>query len=157
MDFENNIIIRDATLDDVESIYNLTKPYVDKGELLPRSKDDIADHIRNFIVADINRKVVGCMAIKFYSKEMTEFRTLVVDESFQGKGIGKMLVEKGLEIVKNMGVKRVFVLTRSEGFFKKVGFETVKKEIFPEKVWFDCMLCPRLNNCDEIAMVKKLI
>lgn len=154
---ETNIIIRDASLDDVESIYNLIKPYVEKGDLLPRSKDDIADHIRNFIVAEDNTKIIGCMAIKFYSKELVEFRTLVVKETHQGMGIGRRLVEKGIELVRGMGVKRVFVLTRMEKFFQKLGFETVKKEIFPEKVWFDCMLCPKLNTCDEIAMVKNIL
>ncbi|MCX8029822.1 MAG: N-acetyltransferase [Brevinematales bacterium] len=151
-----DIVIREANLDDVDKIYDIIQPYVEKGELIPRTKDDISDHIRNFIVAEINGVVIGCMAVKFYSKEMTEFRTLVVSENFQGKGIGKMLVERGLEIVKQVGVKRVFVLTRSEGFFKKLGFETVEKEIFPEKVWSDCILCPKLNSCDEIAMVKRI-
>ncbi|MCS7298495.1 MAG: N-acetyltransferase [Spirochaetia bacterium] len=152
----NSITIRDATLDDVDSIYGLMDPYVKTGDLLPRTKDDISDHIRNFIVAQYDGEIVGCMAIKFYSKEMTEFRTLVVSEKFQGRGIGRRLVEKGLEIVRSLGVKRVFVLTRSEEFFKKIGFETVVKEIFPEKVWNDCILCPKLNSCDEIAMIKRL-
>ncbi|MGB9621994.1 MAG: N-acetyltransferase [Brevinematia bacterium] len=152
----DTLIIREASLEDVDSIFNLMKPFVDKGDLLPRSKDDITDHIRNFIVAEVDGKVVGSMAIKFYSREMVEFRSLVVDVNFQGKGIGAKLVNEGIEIVKEMGVKRVFVLTRSENFFKKLGFYVVKKDIFPEKIWFDCMLCPKLNNCDEIPMLKNI-
>lgn len=151
-----SVIIREALLDDVDAIFTLMEPYIKKGDLLPRSKDDITDHIRNFIVAEIEGKVVGCMAIKFYSKEMVEFRSLVVDINFQGKGIGSKLVNKGIEVVKDMGVKRAFVLTRSEVFFSKLGFEVVKKDIFPEKIWFDCMLCPKLNNCDEVPMLKRI-
>ncbi|MFN4245822.1 MAG: N-acetyltransferase [Brevinematia bacterium] len=153
---QNTIKIREAKIDDVEGIYNLIKPYVEKGNLLPRTHDDILDHIRNFIVAELDGEIIGCMAIKIYSKEMAEFRTLAIEEKFQGKGIGKMLVKEGMNIAKEIGIKRIFVLTRSEEFFKKLGFETVKKEIFPEKVWSDCILCPKLNSCDEIAMLKTL-
>ncbi len=154
---EEIVKVREAFIDDVDGIYNVIKPYVENGELLPRTQDDIADHIRNFVVAEINGEVVGCMAIKFYSKELVEFRTLAVKKDVQKRGIGKMIVNKGIDIVRKMGVKRIFVLTRSEEFFVKLGFEVVKKEIFPEKVWSDCILCPKLNRCDEIAMIKKLV
>lgn len=149
----HNLTIREATLDDVDKIYNLIEPYVSSGDLLPRSKDDIAENIRNFIVAEVDGEVVGSIAIKFYGKEVTEFRTLAVKKEFQGKGIGRKLVERGLDIVRNLGVRRVFVLTRNEGFFRKLGFKVVRKEIFPEKVWFDCRECSKFSECDEIAMV----
>ncbi|MEN2997438.1 MAG: N-acetyltransferase [Brevinematia bacterium] len=150
------VVIREATPGDVDSIYELIKPFVDKGELLHRSKDDILDHIRNFIIADIEGDVVGSMAMKFYSEEVVEFRTLAVKQELQKRGIGRMLVERGLEMAKAMGVKKVFVLTRSEEFFRKLGFREVSKEIFPEKVWSDCLVCPKLNHCDETAMIKEI-
>lgn len=30
------------------------------------------------------------------------------------------------------------------------------RDDLPEKVWTDCVNCPKINNCDEIAMVKYL-
>ncbi len=157
MQTENiKVHIREAKLEDVDIIHDIMHYYVVKGDLLPRTKEDIIDHIRNFIVAEIDGKVVGCMAIKLYSKELVEFRTLVVKQEYQNLKIGKRLVEYGLDICQNLGVKRVFVLTRVSKFFEKLGFVETKKEIFPEKVWYDCLLCPKLENCDEIAMVKKI-
>jgi amino-acid N-acetyltransferase len=146
-------MIREAKPSDVEQIYELMKPYTISGDLLPRTKDDILDHIRNFFVYEVDDKIVGCVSIKYYSKEMAELRSLVVDKNLQSKGIGSEIVKYAVNTLKTMGIKKVFVLTKAERFFKKLGFKTVKKEIFPEKIWFDCMFCPKLNNCDEIPML----
>jgi len=48
-------------------------------------------------------------------------------------------------------------LTYAVSFFVRNGFEVVDKEIFPEKVWTDCMNCPKRNACDEIAVMKKIL
>ncbi len=146
-------MIREAKPSDVDEIYKLMKPYMATGDLLPRTKDDILDHIRNFLVYESDNNVVGCVAIKFYSKEMAELRSLVVAKEFQNKGIGKELVKHAIKLLENMGVKRIFVLTKVVKFFENLNFKVVKREIFPEKIWFDCMLCPKLNNCDEIPMI----
>jgi len=146
-------MIREAKPSDVDSIYELMKPYMATGELLPRTKDDILDHIRNFLVYEMDGKVVGCVAMKFYTKEMAEIRSLVVDKNSQNKGIGKELVKEAIRILEEIGVKRIFALTKAVQFFEKLNFKVVKKEIFPEKIWFDCMLCPKLNNCDEVPMI----
>jgi len=146
-------MIREAKPSDVEQIYELMKPYTISGDLLPRTKDDILDHIRNFFVYEVDDKIVGCVSIKYYSKEMAELRSLVVDKNLQSKGIGSEIVKYAVNTLKTMGIKKIFVLTKAERFFKKLGFKIVKKEIFPEKIWFDCMFCPKLTNCDEIPML----
>lgn len=38
----------------------------------------------------------------------------------------------------------------------KNGFTVVEKDIFPEKVWTDCIHCPKQHACDEIAVLKIL-
>jgi len=55
-----------------------------------------------------------------------------------------------------LGVPRVFALTLEPDFFEKLGFEVVKKETLPMKVWSDCAKCPKQQNCDEIAVVKSV-
>ena len=48
-------------------------------------------------------------------------------------------------------------LTYVPGFFEKLGFRIVSMESLPEKVFGVCVICPKFDHCDEIAMVKSLI
>jgi len=46
----------------------------------------------------------------------------------------------------------VCLFTRIPEFFGKMGFTVVDKELLPDKMYKDCLRCPRLHACDEIAM-----
>ena len=39
------------------------------------------------------------------------------------------------------------------GFFISLGFKEVEKEMFPEKIWADCLKCAKFNCCDEKAVL----
>jgi len=54
------------------------------------------------------------------------------------------------------GIERVFCLTRRRSFFARLGFHEVPREVFPHKIWNDCLACPRLSSCDEVAMLRRL-
>ena len=47
-------------------------------------------------------------------------------------------------------------LTYEVAFFRKETVLIVPKEIFPEKVWTDCVHCKKQLHCDEIAVLKRL-
>jgi amino-acid N-acetyltransferase len=53
-----------------------------------------------------------------------------------------------------MDIPKVMALTYQVAFFEKMGFIVVPKEIFPEKVWKDCIFCKKQHCCDEIAVMK---
>jgi amino-acid N-acetyltransferase len=53
-------------------------------------------------------------------------------------------------------VKRLFLLTYQDTFFRKFGFDVVDKKELPHKIWTDCIKCAKFPLCDEIAMVMKL-
>jgi len=63
-----------------------------------------------------------------------------------------MLVQEARE----MNMRQVMALTYEVRFFEKNGFRVVDKEIFPEKVWTDCVNCKKRHCCDEIAVLKTL-
>ena len=56
---------------------------------------------------------------------------------------------------KELGVERLFVLTYRNDFFGRFGFEEVEKTELPQKIWTDCVKCPRFPLCDEVAMVTR--
>ncbi|MGB9677413.1 MAG: GNAT family N-acetyltransferase, partial [Candidatus Ratteibacteria bacterium] len=80
-------------------------------------------------------------------------RSLAVKKDSQKKGIGSLLVKKCLSEAKKLGVKKVFVLTYIPEFFKKTGFKELDKSKLPQKIWGDCIRCPKFPECDEIALI----
>ena len=139
-------------MDDLDVIHRLVAHWADQGENLPRKKDEIIRSIRDFVVAEYRGKVVACASLYIYGSGLAEVRSLGVDESAQGKGLGAAMVEHLLTRAKNLHIARVFALTRVPGFFESLGFTRDNKDDLPEKVMKDCELCPRLHACDEEAL-----
>ncbi len=67
-----------------------------------------------------------------------------------------MLVAAAIDQATKLGLSRVFALTLDPDFFQKLGFEIIEKDALPMKVWKDCARSPKQQNCDEIAVIKKL-
>ncbi len=148
------IKVRPAQLSDVDGIFGLLELYVSRGVVLRRSKEDISFFIGNFVVAEHKGKVCGCAALRDFGNDLLELRSVVIHPHFQGKGVGRLLVE---QLVADLGKKRpmwrLFTLTTTPAFFQKLGFSVVEKEMFPEKIWSDCSKCPKFHCCDEVALL----
>lgn len=163
-----------AKLTDIDGISLLLKDYADMGNLLPRTSQDIKDNIDEFWVihdqqnGDISKNtdsknnnsitsnakhVIACGALEQFTDELIEIRSLVVNPTIQGSGLGKMLVQELTHAARKRGAKRLMALTYSVGFFEKLDFKVVEKDIFPEKIWSICVNCYKFNNCDEVAVV----
>jgi amino-acid N-acetyltransferase len=150
------VVIRPAETGDVDAILALLADYARMGNLLPRTRTDIAASIGWFRVAESDGAVIGCGALEIFTDELAEVRSLAVAEEFKGTGTGRMLVERLIDDATRRGHKRLMALTYSPGFFHRLGFRTVSKELFPEKVWGICVSCYKFRNCDEIAVLKDL-
>lgn len=144
-----------ASLSDIPKMQTLVQPYVLNGLILPRSNDEIATNIRSYTLAIYEEKIIGFGALHFHAPTLAEVRSLVVDASFNTKGIGSKIVNLLLEEASFFGVKKVFTLTYRKTFFEKLGFEEIQKEELPEhKIWADCIKCKHFPICDEIALIK---
>ncbi len=148
-------LIRTALPGDIESIYRLIRFYSDEGVILERSTDDIRKNISNFIVAVDNDKIIGTITHFAYGSNLKEVRSLAVDKTFHGKGIGKALLAELVKQVRHENKSRIFTLTYRPDFFEKSGFTRVPKDDFPEKIWKDCVNCKDEENCGETALVYK--
>jgi amino-acid N-acetyltransferase len=152
----HHIRIRMAEADDVDVIYTLLLPWSEKKIVLPRSHDDIFEHLQEFIVAEYDGQLVGLAALHVYQSNLAEIRSLVVSDSHQGMGIGKLLVEACEKVAAGLGLAKLFSLTYVEKFFRHLGYAVVPKESLPDKIWTVCIHCEKFSNCDEIAMEKNL-
>ena len=144
--------IRDAKIQDVSKIHELINHYAGVDRMLFASMSYLYENLQMFKVAELDSEVVGCCAIKVLWKELAEIKSLAVDESKFGKGIGRALVEGCMEKARLLGLHKVFTLTLEPEFFTKLGFEIVRKDALPMKVWSDCTECPKQDHCDEIAL-----
>ena len=87
---------------------------------------------------------------------LAEIKSLAVAGDYQGQGLGRALVEDCEREARELGIKKVFVLTYQEEFFKKLGYIVVSRDSLPEKVYKECVKCAFYNDCNEIAMTKDL-
>ncbi len=148
--------VRPAAIGDVPVIHHLLEIYAAQGNLLPRTLSEMYRHLRDFFVIEVDGKVAACGALEIFTDDLGEVRSLVVDDAWKGKGLGRMLVERLIEEAQAIGLKRLMALTYVPEFFHKLGFKTVPKETLPEKVWSVCVKCYKYNSCDEIAVLRLL-
>ncbi|MEC0306159.1 N-acetyltransferase [Paenibacillus lautus] len=149
-------VCRKAKLEDVEPLYQMIQGYAEKGIMLPRSKKVLEKQIGEFVVAESEGNVIGCGSLCQLGNDLVEIRSLGISDGYKGQGIGSMLVDTLLEEAKRRELPKVMALTYEVSFFIKNGFAVVEKEIFPEKVWTDCIHCKKQHACDEIAVLKVL-
>ncbi|HEY4390052.1 MAG TPA: N-acetyltransferase [Paenibacillus sp.] len=149
-------VSRRAKLEDVEQLYLLIDDYARKGIMLPRSRKVLERLIDDFVVTEVDGLVVGCGSLCKLGEELVEIRSLGIAEGYKGQGLGSMLVKQLVEEARAQGIPKVMALTYEVSFFLKNDFNVVEKEIFPEKVWTDCVNCSKQHACDEIAVLKIL-
>ena len=151
---KNLLTVREATEADVKKIHELLVIYSKKAIVLARSEEDIRFYLGNFLVAEVGGTVRGCAAARDFGNGLLEVRSMVVEPEFQGKGIGRAMIEAliaGLRVKRKQS--RLFALTYQVEFFKALGFQVVDRSLFPEKIWSDCAKCPKNDCCDETAML----
>ncbi|MGH9601224.1 MAG: N-acetyltransferase [Terriglobales bacterium] len=145
---------RKARLPDAGRVHQIICGFAERGVLLPRSFAEICENVRDFTVAEAGGHIIGCGALHLYGSHLTEVRSVAVDAEFQGSGAGRRLVRALLNEAARHGVTCVCLFTRIPGFFARYGFSVATREELPDKIYKDCQHCPKLHNCDEIAMVR---
>lgn len=152
----DSLEVRPAQPEDVAGIQVLLNHYASLGDLLPRTKNDIIENLAHFRVIANADQIIACGSLEHFTEELAEIRSLMVAADIKGGGLGRKIVETLIDIAKQRQVKRLMALTYVPEFFHKLGFKTVNKDIFPEKIWGICVNCYKFKNCDEIAVLLKL-
>jgi amino-acid N-acetyltransferase len=149
-------MLRPATIHDVPRIQEIINSHAELGKMLFKSLAQLYEDLRDFAVYEEDGRVLGCVALTIIWADLAEVRSLAVDESAIGRGIGRRLVEWTIGEARRLQIRKLMSLTYEERFFQKLGFEVVEKDTLPLKVWSDCVRCPKRDGCDEIAMVHVL-
>jgi amino-acid N-acetyltransferase len=150
------IKIRQAESKDVASLVDLIEHYAVERVMLPRTQGDIRESIAEFLVAEEKGNVLGCGALKLYSDELAEIRSLCVAPGVKRGGVGSALTKQLIKEAEQLGVTTVFALTLAPGFFLKCGFRLCARENFPMKISQDCASCELRFQCREQAVALRV-
>lgn len=153
---EDEALIRKARIPDVPEIQRLINTFAERDAMLPRALSTIYENLRDFVVAEEDGAVVGCCALHVTWEDLAEVKSLAVDESQHGRGLGSKLVQVCLDEARQIGVPAVFALTYVPDFFIKQGFSRIDKGTLPHKIWTECINCPKFPDCGEEAVQIKL-
>ncbi len=146
-----------ATLHDIPAMLELVAEEIKSGVILDRSADEVATHIRSYVLAKEGETLLGYTALHVHSPRLAEIRSLIVGEAYRGRAIGKKMVQFALDEARVLGIEEVLVLTYLPDFFLCMDFEEIAKESIPEhKIWADCIKCIHFPVCNEVSLMYRI-
>lgn len=117
--------VRRARIADVRAVKGLVDSYAGR-VLLEKELVTLYEDVQEFWVADSGGTVVGCGALHVLWEDLAEIRSVAVDRSRTGHGVGHAIVERLVQLAVELGLPRIFVLTFETEFFARHGFHAIK-------------------------------
>ena len=134
--------VRRARTRDVPGIRALVDAHTADRRLLEKATVTLYEDVQEFFVAVDGDRVVGCGALHVLWEDLAEVRTLAVDRSVQGRGIGAALLHRLVENARELGVRRLFCLTFEVDFFRRHGFVPVSRSLVDPGVQAELLQSP---------------
>jgi amino-acid N-acetyltransferase len=152
----SQVLVRPATAVDVPAMATLINSYAAQNLMLPRSAEQLMQHLPSFVVAERDGRIIGCAGLARLSPDLAEVRSLAVAADQQGRGVGRALVNYLLQAARAVGIPQVCALTLRPDFFTALGFRVVDRWDISPKLWQECIYCSKFHRCDEIAVLLNL-
>jgi len=126
--------IRRVYKKDVRAVISLIQQSVRNEELLRRTRTEILADIDDYWVLEIDRHIVGCVAMYPYPEQkMAELACLYVSRSTENQGLGRKLMSFVETLAKQRGFNRLFALSTQAFVYlqQKGGFREADADILP--------------------------
>jgi len=126
--------IRRVFKKDVRGVMALIRESVHNEELIRRTRTDIIARIDDFWVLELDRALVGCVALHCYPEEKkAELACLYVSKTHSDQGYGQKLMAFVERQAAEKGMKKIFALsTQAFSFFQqKGGYQEVTAAALP--------------------------
>ncbi|MEW5921777.1 MAG: N-acetyltransferase [Bacillota bacterium] len=148
------LIYRKAKMGDAQVMASMINHYADMGLMLPRTLPSLYQRIRDYTVIEEKGEIIGVGGLHILWHDLAEICSLAVHPQKTNNGLGMGLVEHLIMECRKLEIEKIFTLTYQPVFFEKCGFKRIDKEQLPQKVWTECINCPKFPNCDEIALIR---
>jgi len=126
--------VRPANRGDIDAILELVSAYAAEGLMLPRTREQVAMNIDNYVVAVSGTRVVACAALDEYSPSLAEVSSVAVARSEHGKGLGTDVVLGVERLARARAISEIFALSLSDRFFLALNYEPTSISRYPEKL-----------------------
>jgi len=151
------ITVRLTRASEADAIHRLVSDHVTEGHLLPRSREEIANRLHRFLVAESGDRIVGCVDLAPLSKRVAEVRSLVVADGTRACGVGRRMVEALEQRALAAGFETLCAFTHAPSYFVQMGFSIVPHVWLPEKIGADCRSCAQFRHCGQYAVMLPLV
>lgn len=122
-----------TTKKEVEAIIELRYKILRKPWDQPKetATDSLEETSINIFIADENDNVLACGRLQENENKVGQIRYMAVDDSQQGKGLGKKIVQALEKKGKDIGLKKIELQARENAvdFYKSNGY-TIKEKSF---------------------------
>ncbi len=119
---------------DVRAVISLIQQSIRSEELVRRTRAEILADIDDYWVLEIDRHIVGCVAMYPYPEEgMAELACLYVSRSSENQGLGRKLMSFVDNLARQRGFDRLFALSTQAFVYlqQKGGFTEASPDILP--------------------------
>jgi len=125
----NSVTIKEIFTTDPEyaEVYELREELLRKPLGLSLENEDLsADRTDHILAAIYDGKVIGCVMLQPKDKITIKLRQMAVATAWQGKNIGRLLVQEAEATAKQHNYGHIVLHARdiAEGFYKKLGYSS---------------------------------
>jgi amino-acid N-acetyltransferase len=150
------VTLRSGHASDAAALFHLIAAHAAEGHLLARAEGELAIRAPRFVVAHEGDRIVGCAELAALSGRVAEVRSLVVERSRRGWGIGGAIVTVLRARAAGEGYESLCAFTHDPSFFVRLGCSLVPHAWIPEKIAHDCSGCAQFRHCGQQAVVLPL-
>lgn len=125
--------------------------------MLPRTPEQIALNVDNYVVAVKRGRVVACAALEEYSPSLAEVSSVAVARSEQGNGLGTQVVLGVERLARARDVEEIFALSLTDRFFLALEYVPTAISRYPEKLSrYEVLSSAGVNLVPKQCFQKKL-
>lgn len=131
---DDYLSVRPLNQEDIPELLAMIGRSIRDAHLVPRSYEEIEEHLDHFQVLTVDDNVVGSVALHPYRDSCGELACLYVKQNHGSEGYGHLLVEAAEKRAKELGLSWVFALsTRAANYFTgQLGYERIEVTEIPE-------------------------
>ena len=109
---------------------------------MPKPAVSYYEGLQEFVVAEIDDRLVGCGALHVMWEDLGEIRTLIVADGWLHHGVGGAVVARLEENARALGLSRLFCLTFEVDFFSRRGFAPIGEQVVDPDVYSQLVRSP---------------
>lgn len=125
--------IRQATSMDAAALHGILRAAARTESVRHRDVDELARLAEHFFVYEVDGGIIACASVTpLEGSRDAELGSVLVLPAYQGKGIGRTMVDFAVREARRLGYSSLFALTtQARGFFQSAGFREGALEDLP--------------------------